>query len=54
MISDEDQASAVVVSTLMEAWGVVQAGLVADQTVKDVSLKFLFLNIEWPSAEVAL
>ena len=32
----------------------VQAGLVADQTVKDVSLKFPSLNAEWPNAEVAL
>ena len=40
MITDEDRTNAVVVSTLTEAWGVVQAGLVADQTVKDVSLKF--------------
>jgi hypothetical protein len=29
--------SAVIVSTLMEAWEVVRGGLVADGTVKDVS-----------------
>ena len=40
MISNEDRTNAVIVSTLMEAWGVVQAGLVADKTVKDVSLIF--------------
>lgn len=36
LISDEDRTNAVIVSTLMEAWGVVHAGLVADQTVKDI------------------
>ncbi|KAI0815016.1 hypothetical protein BC629DRAFT_1279626 [Irpex lacteus] len=34
--SSADQTSAIVVSTLMEAWQVVQAGLVADGTVKDI------------------
>lgn len=37
LISDIGRTSAVIVSTLMEAWGVVQGGLVADGTVKDVS-----------------
>lgn len=37
LVSDTGRASAVAVSTLMEAWGVVQGGLVADGTVKDVS-----------------
>ncbi|KAF8807371.1 hypothetical protein BYT27DRAFT_7189458 [Phlegmacium glaucopus] len=36
LVSEEDQTNAVIVSTLMEAWGVVQAGLVADRTVKDI------------------
>ena len=45
MISDEDRTNAVIVSTLMEAWGVVQAGLVADHTVKDVSLNFPSLKM---------
>jgi hypothetical protein len=53
LISDEDRTNAVIVSTLMEAWGVVQAGLVADKTVKDVGRYFLSLSAEWPSAEVA-
>jgi hypothetical protein len=35
--SDGAQTHAVVVSTLMEAWGVVHSGLVADLTVQDVS-----------------
>ncbi|KAF9535443.1 putative serine dehydratase domain-containing protein [Crepidotus variabilis] len=34
--STEDQTHAVVVSTLLEAWEVVRAGLVADSTVKDI------------------
>ena len=37
LISDVDRTPAVIVSTLMEAWGVVQGGLVADGTIKDVS-----------------
>ena len=37
LISDAGRTSAVVVSTLVEAWGVVKGGLVADGTVKDVS-----------------
>lgn len=36
LVSDIGRTSAVVVSTLMEAWGVVQGGLVADGTVKDI------------------
>ncbi|KAG2072611.1 hypothetical protein BDR04DRAFT_1230350 [Suillus decipiens] len=36
LVSDVGRSSAVVVSTLMEAWGVVQGGLVADGTVKDI------------------
>ncbi|KAI0348586.1 hypothetical protein BDW22DRAFT_1350822 [Trametopsis cervina] len=34
--SSADQTTAIVVSTLMEAWEVVKAGLVADGTVKDI------------------
>lgn len=34
-----NQTHAVVVSTLMEAWEVVRAGLAADSTVKDVSIE---------------
>lgn len=37
LVSDVDKTSAVVVSTLMEAWEVLRGGLVADGTVKDVS-----------------
>lgn len=37
MISSADKTNAVVVSTLMEAWEVVNAGLFKDSTVKDVS-----------------
>jgi hypothetical protein len=37
LISSSDKTTAIVVSTLMEAWEVVRAGLVADGTVKDVS-----------------
>ncbi|KAF8168133.1 putative serine dehydratase domain-containing protein [Crassisporium funariophilum] len=36
LVSEEDQTSAVIVSTMMEAWEVVRAGLVADLTVKDI------------------
>ncbi|KAH7883552.1 putative serine dehydratase domain-containing protein [Phlebopus sp. FC_14] len=36
LISDVDKTSAVVVSTMMEAWGVVRGGLVADGTVEDL------------------
>ncbi|TFY79655.1 hypothetical protein EWM64_g4354 [Hericium alpestre] len=36
LVSTADRTSAVVVSTLMEAWQVVNAGLVADGTVKDI------------------
>ncbi|KAF8971342.1 hypothetical protein BDZ97DRAFT_1786008 [Flammula alnicola] len=36
LISEEDRTHAVVVSTMMEAWEVVKAGLVADSTVKDI------------------
>lgn len=36
-MSSAQKTSAVVVSTLMEAWEVVRAGLVADGTVRDVS-----------------
>jgi hypothetical protein len=35
-VSSVDKTTAVVVSTLMEAWEVVRAGLVADGTVNDV------------------
>lgn len=35
--SDVHKASAVIVSTLMEAWEVLRGGLVADGTVNDVS-----------------
>lgn len=34
--------SAIVVSTIMEAWEVVRSGLVADGTVKDVGFLFCF------------
>lgn len=37
LVSSSDKTDRVVVSTLMEAWEVVNAGLVADGTVKDVS-----------------
>ncbi|KAF8905552.1 hypothetical protein CPB84DRAFT_1771704 [Gymnopilus junonius] len=36
LISEEDRTHAVVVSTMMEAWEVVESGLVADGTVKDI------------------
>ncbi|KAJ4486090.1 putative serine dehydratase domain-containing protein [Lentinula aciculospora] len=36
MISSADRTNAVVVSTLMEAWEVVQGGLIKDGTVKDL------------------
>ncbi|CAA7265829.1 unnamed protein product [Cyclocybe aegerita] len=36
LVSDEDRTHAVIVSTLMEAWEVVRAGLVANSTVKDI------------------
>ncbi|KAN0100590.1 Ras family domain containing protein [Tylopilus felleus] len=36
LVSDVGKTSAVVVSTLMEAWEVVRGGLVADGTVKDL------------------
>lgn len=36
-MSSADRTDRVIVSTLMEAWEVVNAGLVADGTVKDVS-----------------
>ncbi|KAJ3511409.1 hypothetical protein NLJ89_g4113 [Agrocybe chaxingu] len=36
LVSDEDRTHAVIVSTLMEAWEVVRAGLVANATVKDI------------------
>ncbi|KAF8202911.1 putative serine dehydratase domain-containing protein [Pholiota molesta] len=36
LISEEDRTHAVIVSTMMEAWEVVQGGLVADSTVKDI------------------
>jgi D-serine ammonia-lyase len=36
LVTSEDHTDAVVVSTLMEAWQVIQAGLVEDGTVKDV------------------
>lgn len=35
--SAEGQSDAIIVSTMMEAWEVVEGGLVADGTVKDVS-----------------
>ena len=38
LISTVDKTEAVVVSTLMEAWELVRAGLVADSTVKDVGI----------------
>lgn len=34
--SSSGQTNAVVISTLMEAWNVLQTGLVADETVLDV------------------
>ena len=37
MVSSADKTSAVVVSTLMEAWSVVRAGLFKDGTIQDVS-----------------
>ncbi|EPQ60665.1 hypothetical protein GLOTRDRAFT_53051 [Gloeophyllum trabeum ATCC 11539] len=36
LVSSTDKTEAVVVSTLMEAWAIVKAGLVADGTVKDI------------------
>ncbi|KAH9919093.1 putative serine dehydratase domain-containing protein [Fomitopsis serialis] len=36
LVSSVDKTDAIVVSTLMEAYGVVRAGLVADGTVKDI------------------
>lgn len=42
LVSDVGKTSAVIVSTLMEAWEVVRGGLVADGTVKDVSTVFVF------------
>jgi D-serine ammonia-lyase len=36
LISNVDKTSAVVVSTLMEAWELIRAGLIADGTVNDV------------------
>ncbi|KAG2036339.1 hypothetical protein BDR03DRAFT_982971 [Suillus americanus] len=36
LVSNIGRSSAVIVSTLVEAWGVVQGGLVADGTVKDM------------------
>lgn len=39
LVSQADQTYAVVISTLMEAWEIVRAGLVADGTVKDVSVE---------------
>lgn len=58
LVSDIGRTSAVVVSTLMEAWGVVQGGLVADGTVKDVSPEACklvptlthFSDSVWPSS----
>lgn len=40
-----DKTDRVVVSTLMEAWEVVNAGLVQDGTVKDVSDCYFSLTI---------
>ena len=37
LVTSKDKTGAIVVSTVMEAYGVVRAGLVADGTVKDVS-----------------
>ncbi|EGN92534.1 hypothetical protein SERLA73DRAFT_172763 [Serpula lacrymans var. lacrymans S7.3] len=36
LVSNVDKTSAVIVSTLMEAWEVVNAGLAADGTIKDI------------------
>jgi D-serine deaminase-like pyridoxal phosphate-dependent protein len=43
LVEGEYSTNAVVVSTLMEAWQVVQGGLVKDGTVKDVCLFVLNL-----------
>ena len=37
LVTSKNKTDAIVVSTVMEAYGVVRAGLVADGTVKDVS-----------------
>ncbi len=39
-MSAKGRSHAVVVSTVLEAWAVVHAGLVEDGTVKDVSSNF--------------
>jgi hypothetical protein len=39
LITDVGRTPAVLVSTLMEAWGILQGGLVADGTIKDVGQK---------------
>jgi hypothetical protein len=51
------RTDAVVVSTLMEAWEVVRAGLVADSTIKDVSIYMeqkygilMFADLVWPAS----
>lgn len=46
--SDAAQTHAVVVSTLMEAWGLVHSGLVADLTVQDVSKPCTSLFVSYP------
>ncbi len=45
MQSNVDKTGAVIVSTVMEAWEVVEAGLFADGTVNDVSPSDSTLNL---------
>jgi len=59
LISAVDKTQAVVVSTLMEAWEVVRAGLVADSTVKDILYglpvainKVADLSVLWDSVAI--
>lgn len=44
MQSNVDKTGALIVSTVMEAWEVVEAGLFADGIVNDVSLSDSSLN----------
>ena len=47
LVSGSDKTTAVVVSTVMEAWEVVRAGLVADGMVNDVSYLHITQDIRF-------
>jgi len=54
LVSEGGQTHSIIVSTLMEAWGVVDGGLVSDGIVKDVSRSSASPLLEGPEDRLPL